>query len=66
MDGIYFTIGNLVICFIVFWSVVNDHAGLTGRTVGLLAMPDDGTAVPASVMAGPPGAGTRGPLAGGA
>jgi len=41
MDGIYFTLGNLVVCFIVFWGMINDHIKLTGRTIGLLAMPDD-------------------------
>lgn len=44
MDGLYFALGNLAVCFIVFWAMINDRPQLAGRTVGLLAMRDDDSA----------------------
>jgi hypothetical protein len=41
MDGIYFALGNIAVCVIIYWAMVNDHARLAGRTRGLAAMPED-------------------------
>ena len=51
MDGLYYLLGNLAICFIVLWGMINDHVPLVGRTVGLLAMPDGGTSEPVTPKA---------------
>lgn len=41
MDGIYFAFGNIAVCIVIYWAVVNDHRHPTSGTVGWLAMPDD-------------------------
>lgn len=41
MDGLYFALGNLTICLVLFWAMANDRAQPTGPTSGLLAMRDD-------------------------
>lgn len=41
MDGIYFALGNIAVCVIVYWAMVNDDARLAGRTRGLAAMSED-------------------------
>lgn len=48
MDGIYFALGNVAVCIIIYWAMVNDHAHLAGRTGGLLAMTDDDAVVAAA------------------
>jgi hypothetical protein len=50
MDGIYFALGDIAVCVIIYWAMVNDHARLAGRTHGLAAMPEDD---PVSVAATP-------------
>ena len=40
MQGLLYLMGNLAICVVILWAMMNDHVSLTGRTSGILAMPD--------------------------
>ena len=43
MQGLFYLLGNLAICVVILWALMNDHVTLTGPTSGLLAMPSPPT-----------------------
>lgn len=41
MDGIYFALGNIAVCVVVYWAMVNDRPQPADAAHGSPAMPDD-------------------------
>ena len=40
MQGLLYLMGNVAICVVIMWAMMNDHVPITGKTAGMLAMPD--------------------------